>query len=360
MQLIIDDYKKISKFKTLSSKMVQNIIKIYDIKKNNTILIWCDTGFRGKKASPIMAKTFYDYFKKNGFNVSVVVEKPKLKTGFSSDKINNAVKLLKKDDVFVSLSSGQAVFLHKNGKGINTRDFMQKKGVKVIVTNGLGSLKSKYFDHFLQSYNSDQGEIKKLGDKLKKLFEKTKIVKITCPLGTNLLIKFDKRIVINNFGNPEYDTNFPVGETYTAPLEGTTNGIAFVKSSKVLGETYLHKKPVKYVFENGLLVKTSFKKLDSALFELEKFNEEKGIKQAYKKVRNVAEFAIGTNKKARFIGLMINDEKIFGTCHIGLGDSSHFGGKIFCNGHSDHVIEKPTIYFDNKKIVEKGKFVFLK
>jgi len=93
------------------------------------------------------------------------------------------------------------------------------------------------------------------------------------------------------------------------------------------------------------------------MIQLEKFNTSQGLKESYSKVRNIAEFAIGTNKKAKLIGVMIVDEKVYGTCHFGIGASKHFGGKIECNGHSDHVIEKPTIYFDGKLIMKSGKFL---
>jgi aminopeptidase len=159
------------------------------------------------------------------------------------------------------------------------------------------------------------------------------------------------------YGNLKRDTNYPVGEVYTAPLEGSAKGTVYVKSSKVIGETILHNYPKKYFFENGILKKTNFKKLNKAMKELEKFNSKQGIKKADLKVRNFAEFAIGTNKKASLVGVMICDEKTFGTCHVGIGSNSHFGGKIKCSGHSDHVIEKPNIWFDKKQIMKNGKLM---
>lgn len=55
---------------------------------------------------------------------------------------------------------------------------------------------------------------------------------------------------------------------------------------------------------------------------------------------------------------MINDEKVFGTIHFAIGANTHFGGKTKCNGHMDYVVKKPTVYFDDKLIIKKGKFVF--
>ncbi len=355
--LKFDESKKISNFKILSYAPAKNIEEVYRVKKNDNILIWCDLGFRGKYASPRMGKTFYKYFKKIGCNVSIIVGKAKLKPHFANKKINSAFMSLSKNDLFISLGSGQAIYFYKNKKRLITRELMNAQGFKMVATNGLGSLKESQIENFFQAYNHNKEEVKMLGNELKKLFKKTKKVSVTCPKGTCLSLVFEKRRVINNYGDSKNDTNYPVGETYTSPLEGKAEGIAFVKSSKVLGETYLHKKPVKYIFEKGILTRTKFKKLNDALDELEKFNEKNGITNAHDKVRNLAEFAIGTNKKAKLIGIMINDEKVYGTCHIGIGASKHFGGKVFCNGHSDHVIENPTIYFDGKKILENGNFL---
>ena len=121
-------------------------------------------------------------------------------------------------------------------------------------------------------------------------------------------------------------------------------------------ENWLNKKQAKYIFQKGILVNSSLKKLNIGLKELEKFNKNLG-KKAYPSVRNFAEFAIGTNKKASLIGVMICDEKAYGTCHFGLGANIHFGGKVECNGHSDHVIEKPSIWFDGKLVMDKGKLL---
>ncbi len=357
---IVDEFSKLKNYKILDFKPLKPIEKIYGVKKNDNVLIYCDKGFENKIASPTLGKTFYEFFKQNGCNVSIVVGKAIKKPHLANKTINNAVQNLGKNDLFVSVASGQAIYFHKNKKRLITKELMTNQGFKMIATNGLGSLENKNIKDFFNAYNFDQNEVKKIGEKLKKLFEKTKNVRVTCPLGTDIVFQFDKenkRKVINNYGNVLTDTNYPVGEVYTSPLEKTANGILFVKSSKVLGETYLHNHPEKYVIENGLFVSSSFKKLNNAMLQLEKFNTKQGIKNVNDKVRNIAEFAIGTNKKAKLIGVMIIDEKVYGTCHFGIGASAHFGGKVACNGHSDHVIEKPTIYFDGKIIMKNGKFL---
>jgi leucyl aminopeptidase (aminopeptidase T) len=358
--VFLDEYNKLKNYKILDFKPLKPINRIYGVKKNDNVLIYCDKGFENRVASARLGKTFYEFFKQNGCNVSIVVGRAIKKPHLANTTINTAVLNLGKNDLFVSVASGQAIYFHENKKRLITKELMNKQGFKMIATNGLGSLENKNIKGFFNAYDFNQKEIKKIGEKLKKLFENTKNVRVTCPLGTDIVFQFDKedkRKVINNYGNIITDTNYPVGEVYTSPLEKTASGIVFVKSSKVLGETYLHKTNQKYIIENGLFVNSSFKKLNNAMLQLEKFNTSQGLKESYSKVRNIAEFAIGTNKKAKLIGVMIVDEKVYGTCHFGIGASKHFGGKIECNGHSDHVIEKPTIYFDGKVIMKSGKFL---
>jgi leucyl aminopeptidase (aminopeptidase T) len=49
-------------------------------------------------------------------------------------------------------------------------------------------------------------------------------------------------------------------------------------------------------------------------------NLEKIFLKLGEKARQVAEFGIGTNPKAKIIGNPLEDEKVFGTCHFALGN----------------------------------------
>jgi hypothetical protein len=179
----IDESEKLKKFKCLSSIPVENVINYYKIKKNSNVLIFCDTGFLGKNASARMGKTFYENLKKRGANVSIIVGKANKKTSFVSKKINEAIWSLKKGDTYISLSSSHAPYFHKNNKRVILRKIIDKKGFNVVSTNGLMSLNSKNVDDFFKAFNDDKKETKALGLKLKRLFEKTKKVKVTCIMG---------------------------------------------------------------------------------------------------------------------------------------------------------------------------------
>lgn len=137
--------------------------------------------------------------------------------------------------------------------------------------------------------------------------------------------------------------NLPAGEAGMAPIEGTTNGI-FVVDATMAGIGKL-KKPIKFIVKKGYVLKTNSPKMN------------KIFKKYGKSSRNIAEVAIGTNEKAKITGLTLEDEKVKDTCHIAVGDSVSMGGKIKAPIHLDGVIKKPTIWIDDKKIMEKGKIL---
>jgi leucyl aminopeptidase (aminopeptidase T) len=75
--------------------------------------------------------------------------------------------------------------------------------------------------------------------------------------------------------------------------------------------------------------------------------------------RNVAEFGIGTNDKAILTGLILEDEKVMGTIHIAFGDNKSMGGTIRVASHLDGLIKHPTVWFDERKVMESGKLLIV-
>jgi len=71
--------------------------------------------------------------------------------------------------------------------------------------------------------------------------------------------------------------------------------------------------------------------------------------------RNLAELGIGTNDKARVTGVILEDEKIYGTVHIALGSSDTFGGTVAAGIHVDGIITRPKLFLDGKLVVGEGK-----
>ena len=105
--------------------------------------------------------------------------------------------------------------------------------------------------------------------------------------------------------------------------------------------------PIKVYVEKGYVIKIE----GGRAKEFENLLDSAG-----KEARNIAELGIGTNEKARVTGNILEDEKVIGTCHIALGNNAGFGGKVNVQLHLDGIIRNPTIFIDNKKIMNNGKF----
>ena len=102
--------------------------------------------------------------------------------------------------------------------------------------------------------------------------------------------------------------------------------------------------PLVLTFEDGLLVNAEGKGAAALLKQL----------GDAPKARNLAELGIGTNDKARFTGVILEDEKICGTVHIALGSNDTFGGTVAAGIHVDGVMRKPTLLLDGRIVVADG------
>ena len=71
----------------------------------------------------------------------------------------------------------------------------------------------------------------------------------------------------------------------------------------------------------------------------------------------MAEFAFGTNPKAKITGVTLEDEKVMETIHIALGNNKSYGGTADVPFHSDCIIKEPDVFIDNKLVMKKGKFL---
>jgi len=218
------------------------------------------------------------------------------------------------------------------------------KGVRVATFPGITK------EVMIRGMNADYKKIAALTLKLKKRLEKTKIVHVTTAKGTDITMPIANRKIIPSkglFHKKGEGGNLPTGEAFVAPIEGKTEGV-FVADGSFAGVGIL-KNVIKVKVEKGLATEISGGKEAEKLWKMiSKFGD---------KGRNIAEFGIGTNDKAKLSGMLLEDEKVLGTVHIALGDNKTMGGKVHVPLHLDGVIKQPNVYFDGKLIMEKGKLL---
>ena len=76
-------------------------------------------------------------------------------------------------------------------------------------------------------------------------------------------------------------------------------------------------------------------------------------------VYNIAELGVGLNPKSQMTGIMLDDEGVLGSCHIGIGTNLTLGGTLKAAIHYYLVLWNPTIELDGKTIIEQGKLLFI-
>jgi len=307
------------------------IKKCFGYKKNESILIITDSNML------YLANKFLKVIKKIT-NKAKLIETP-IAQRSGQEPPKNIAEAMKQNNILILLTT-------KSLSHTKARINAAKKGARIA------SMPSVREETIERAIDINYKRLAKETNKLKKILDNGKIVKVMTKKGTDITFTIKGR---KGHGfKPDILTkksswaNLPDGEAFIAPIEGTANGIYIVdKSQAGIGKLI---KPLKFYVKDGFVEKIEGKEAKKLL---------RIIKSAKnKKAFNIAEFGIGTNPKARLCGSVLEDEKVKGTCHIAIGNNFGFGGKVNVPLHLDGVFSKPTVFVDNKKIIDNGKFIF--
>ncbi|MEM2907609.1 MAG: aminopeptidase [Candidatus Hadarchaeales archaeon] len=202
---------------------------------------------------------------------------------------------------------------------------------------------------FVETMGIDYGKVKEYCERMNAAFRGAKVIRVTSPLGTDLTASIEGRNTLMDTGmlhNRGDFGNLPAGEVFIAPVEGTANGtIVFDGSMAGVG---VLSEPIRVDVKNGYAVSITGAEAD----KLRKLLEPAG-REAY----NIAEIGVGCNFGARIVGNVLEDEKVFGTVHIALGDNSTIGGTVKVGIHLDGLIKEPTLILEGKEIIKNGKWL---
>lgn len=192
----------------------------------------------------------------------------------------------------------------------------------------------------------DFEELRAVTARVAKAVSESNEIRVTSPAGTNVSFKITGRPTFTLDGYFQEDMGFaalPGGEVPTSPVEGTTNGtIVFDYSMDSIGRL---RQPLRLEVKDGRVVSVSGSGEETHIIE-QYFERDDNA-------RNIAEFAIGTNPKARLIGNLAEDKKLLGTVHFAIGDSKSLGGDVEATIHLDGVMLQPTVIADNERFLVK-------
>jgi leucyl aminopeptidase (aminopeptidase T) len=142
-------------------------------------------------------------------------------------------------------------------------------------------------------------------------------------------------------------TALPAGVVAVAPCENTANGTIVIDGS--IAEVGIVRFPVTCTVEEGRIVEIKGGREAKRLKRLLSADIPAGF--------CLAEVGAGTNPKAKYTGNLLEDERVYASCHVGFGRNSHIGGIIESKVHIDCTIKRPEIYVDDRKVVSSGRIL---
>jgi leucyl aminopeptidase (aminopeptidase T) len=225
----------------------------------------------------------------------------------------------------------------------------QARKAACVAGTRIASMPTITHEMILRTLPIDYTEIAELSTQVATLQTAGSAVHITSPRGTDLQFSINGRTAIADTGvlnNSGDFGNLPAGEAFIAPVEGTANGT--IVFDGCFADIKLDQ-PITVIVKNGHA--TDITGGEAARVLVNK------LAAVGKDGYNIAEFGIGTNKTARLNDNLLEVEKVYGTCHIALGNNATFGGEVDVPFHSDGVILKPTIEIDNKQVIKSGRFL---
>ena len=308
--------------KLLGAKVAVN--QCMNIKKGESTLIITD-----EKMNPVLPEALKNECLKKGAKVEIINIEPLERNGKEPDK--DVVKMMKEFDAEFLITS-------KSLSHTKARKEACKAGARIASMPGITE-----FSFTQGGLTADYNEVKELCIRMIKKIKNAKKIEIKSSNGTDIVFGIGDYVIeiddglyhkAGDFGN------LPAGEVCTSPNDFSVNGRIVIDKMGKYGE--------KIIFE----VKESFVESISGPKKL--IDE---VDKLGGKARMIAELGIGTNPKAKIIGNVLEDEKVFGTVHLAIGNNMSFGGKNDVQFHQDGIIIKPTLIADGKVIINEGSWI---
>lgn len=246
-------------------------------------------------------------------------------------------ELMKKVDVVICPTA-------KSLTHTNARREAVKEGVRV------GTMPGITIDTMVRCLNADYDKIISLTDYIAQKLVGVNEIRVVTEKGTDVRMPVKDRMIIPSKGvlrNKGESGNLPSGEVFLAPWEDKTNGKLVIDGS--MAGIGMITEPVIIDIIDGYAEKIYGGTQAQAIQEM--------LDKSGRDARAVAEFGIGTNYKAQLTGMILEDEKVFGTIHVAFGNNITMGGRISVSSHYDGLVKEPDVYFDDELIMKKGKMV---
>ena len=191
-------------------------------------------------------------------------------------------------------------------------------------------------------------------ERLAELFTAADKVRLTTPAGTDLTMSATGRqgnaltCMVDRHGLfspvPNIEANF-------SPLEGSAEGTIVVDASIPYIGIGLLEEPITMKVEGGFITDIQGGRQAETLKEDLEAKDDPNV-------YNIAELGVGLNPMSEMTGIMLDDEGVLGSAHIGIGTNITLGGNLKAPIHYDLVIWRPTIELDGEAIIVDGEIRF--
>ena len=214
----------------------------------------------------------------------------------------------------------------------------------------IASLPDISMNTFCRISDDNFDKLSRRSKKIADILTMAREVRVTAPNGTDLTIPIKKRKGYSDTGIINYPgafSNLPSGESAIALEREQCEGVLVVDSG--MGVNPNGEDRLTISIKNGRAQRIGGSPIARKLSQhLAKFGQD---------CRLIGEFGIGVNDAAQISGYALEDSKVLGTIHIGLGNNIAIGGSNNGPCHVDAVVYKAGVEIDGKQIVRKGKLM---
>ena len=192
-----------------------------------------------------------------------------------------------------------------------------------------------------------------LCENVARLLEEARTAKLTTPAGTNLVMDLTGR---KGNAHPGFArkrgefTTVPNIESSTSPVEGKSEGILVGDGSIPYYDIGVLKEPVIMTVREGKVTDIRGGAQAQTISSMMASQEDPNV-------YNIAQLAFGLNPLCKMSGVMLDDEGVYGTSHIGIGTSTLLGGKVKTKMHFDVLMWRPTLELDGKVVLKAGEWL---
>lgn len=308
----------------------------------------------------LISMALYDAALARGARPTLIFQPQKTQFDFAEDAVIHALRA--EPEIILSISH------HKLGKD----RFALKKPYKYrgktyghVFNYLIESKKSRSFwspsvtvGMFERTVPIDYRKLRANCRKLKAILDRAAEVHITARAGTDLLIGArgrKARTDDGDFSRPGTGGNVPAGEVFISPELGKGEGtIVFDGCISSKGGVIIIKKPIVATVKKNMVTRIEggreARELKATLTAAKRSTREfakkgllskKAVPGYLKNIYNLGELGIGLNENAKIVGKMLEDEKVFKTCHIAIG--ANYDRDAEALNHLDGLVKRPTI-----------------